>query len=208
MLPKESPSAAHLAVGFIIGVIVTIVYATTVGRPVPSVLAGWAALAITFVVSMMWTLWPLDPEQTAARARREEPSRTLTHTIALVAAVLSLVGVVIVIASGNQEDRIASIVVAVLAALSSWAMIHVLYGLHYARLFYSDPKGGIDYHQEQDPQYTDFFYTGFAVGMSYAISDTDLASTPMRKAALGQSLLAYVFGAMILAALINLIAGL
>lgn len=208
MLSKESPSAAHLGVGAVIGVVVGVISVSVSGRPVPSILAGWAALALTFVISMVWTLWPLDPPQTAARARREEPSRTLTHTVALTAAVLSLVGVVIVIASGNQEDRIAGIVVAVLAALSSWAMIHVLYGLHYARLFYAEPKGGIDYHQDEDPQYSDFFYTAFAVGMSYAISDTDLASSTMRRSAFAQSLLAYVFGAMILAALINLIAGL
>lgn len=208
MLSKESPSAAHLGVGAIVGLIVGTIFLVVSGRLMPSVLAGWAALALTFVVSMVWTLWPLGPQQTASRARREEPSRTLTHTVALVAAVLSLVGVLIVIASGNQEDRIASIVVAVLAALSSWAMIHVLYALHYARLYYGDPKGGIDYHQQEDPQYSDFFYTGFAVGMSYAISDTDLASSTMRRSAFAHSLLAYVFGAMILAALINLIAGL
>lgn len=208
MLPKESPSAAHLAVGAVLGVIVGAIFAATTGRLVASVLAGWAALALTFVVSMIWTLWPLDPAQTSARSTREEPSRRLTHTVALAAAVLSLAGVIAVMASGSQEDRIASIVVAVLAALSSWAMIHVLYALRYAWIYYTEPKGGIDYHQTQDPQYSDFFYTGFAVGMSYAISDTDLASTQMRKSALAQSLLAYVFGAMILAALINLIAGL
>lgn len=208
MLPKESPSAAHLGVGAIIGCVVGLGFGLATGRIVPSILAGWAALAITFVASMTWTLWPLDAAATGARATREEPSRQLTHTVALAAALLSLAGVFIVIASGNQEDRIASIVVAVLAALSSWAMIHVLYALRYARNYYGDPKGGIDFHQDEDPQYSDFLYTAFAVGMTFAISDTDLESAQMRKSALAQSLLAYVFGAMILAALINLIAGL
>jgi uncharacterized membrane protein len=97
--------------------------------------------------------------------------------------------------------------VAVLSVVSSWAAVHTLLALGYARIYNGEPEGGIDFHQSEPPQYSDFAYVAFTVGMSYAISDTDVGSSAIRRLALGHAL-SYLFGTVTLAALINLVAGL
>ena len=67
---------------------------------------------------------------------------------------------------------------------------------------------GIDFHTDTPPAYSDFLYTAFAVGMSYAISDTDLCTTQIRRIALRHAWLSYLFGTVVVAATINLVAGL
>ena len=91
--------------------------------------------------------------------------------------------------------------------LTSWAAIHTVFALRYARLFFADYAGGIDFHQAEAPRYSDFAYLAFAVGMSFAISDTDLASWRMRRHALRHALLAYLFGTVIIALIVNITAG-
>ncbi len=93
----------------------------------------------------------------------------------------------------------------------SWLTIHTLFAMVYAK-HYFDPKqpGGIDFNargsEPEQPCYKDFFYVAFAVGMSFAISDTNLTSTRLRATALGHGLLSFVFGSIIVASVVNLLA--
>jgi uncharacterized membrane protein len=80
--------------------------------------------------------------------------------------------------------------------------------LRYAQLYYTRPQGGVNFNQETPPRYLDFAYPAFTIGMTFQVSDTDLEKPEIRVAALRHGLLSYLFGAVILAATINLIAGL
>lgn len=84
------------------------------------------------------------------------------------------------------------------------------HGLHdrYAELYYDDEPGGIDFGDSHLPAYSDFAYLAFTVGMTFQVSDTEVTGSMLRKAVLRQALLSYVFGAVIIATLINLVAGL
>jgi uncharacterized membrane protein len=75
-------------------------------------------------------------------------------------------------------------------------------------LYYSGMVGGIDFNQTELPRFTDFAYLAFTIGMTYQVSDTNLRSTQIRAAALRHSLLSFLFGSMILATMVNLVAGL
>jgi len=75
-------------------------------------------------------------------------------------------------------------------------------------LYYSDNTGGINFNQEARPSYPDFAYLAFTIGMTFQVSDTALQIPRVRATALRHSLLAYLFGAIILASTINLVAGL
>ena len=76
--------------------------------------------------------------------------------------------------------------------------MHTVYVLRYARLYYSPPEGGIDFHGEQ-PDYTDFAYLGLTIGMTFQVSDTDLTGKRVRRIALHHALTSYVFGTVIVA---------
>jgi uncharacterized membrane protein len=71
-----------------------------------------------------------------------------------------------------------------------------------------EPVGGIDFKQEPDPTYRDFAYVGFTVGMTFQVSDTDIGKSTIRTAVLRHALLSFVFGSVILAITINLLASL
>ena len=86
--------------------------------------------------------------------------------------------------------------------------MHTVYTLQYARLYYSDEPGGIDFNQAAPPRYADFAYLSLTMGMTFQVSDTDLQTSTIRATALRQALLSYLFGVVIVATTINLIASL
>ena len=91
----------------------------------------------------------------------------------------------------------------------SWGVIHTVYALRYARLYYAAPVGGIDFkHKGYDPCYRDFAYVAFTVGMTYQVSDTDIGAHEIRYTVLRHALLSFFFGAVILATTVNVIASL
>jgi uncharacterized membrane protein len=75
-------------------------------------------------------------------------------------------------------------------------------------MYYEGAEGGVNFHQDEPPSYRDFAYLALTLGMTFQVSDTDLRTTAIRATALRHALLSYVFGTVILAATINLIAGL
>jgi uncharacterized membrane protein len=194
-------------VGVVLGAITAIIVQCGFHRWYFSLLVGWDTLALTFIVWTWWTVWRFDGSATEHHASTEEPGRRTVRAIIVVGAVVSLAGVGLFIWAPPDVRRWAA-VLAVASIVTSWIAIHTLYALSYARIYYTNSTHGIDFNQQERPQYSDFAYLACAVGMSFAISDTNLKSSEMRKTALGHALLSYVFGSVIIASVVNLIAGL
>ncbi|MEP6759465.1 MAG: DUF1345 domain-containing protein, partial [Actinomycetota bacterium] len=97
--------------------------------------------------------------------------------------------------------------VAVITVVFSWLAVHTIFTLRYAHLYYHE-GGGIDFHDNKEPNYRDFAYVAFTLGMTYQVSDTNLTSRPIRAAALRHALLSYVFGITVIAMTINVVASL
>ncbi len=129
----------------------------------------------------------------------------ITAGVALIAAVGLLL-----VRAGQAHGATKAYLVAVgaLAVIASWATIHTVYTLRYARTYYRDQPGGVDFNEDDPPAYLDFAYLSFTIGMTFQVSDTDLTGKPLRRIALGHALLSYLFGALILALSINVVAGL
>ena len=205
---RDVTPAARLTVAVGGGVITAFGVAVTYGASVAAaVLSGWAATGLVFA-GWSWTfLWSLDAGQTRSHSTREEPTRLVTHGIVLGAGVMSLVGVAVVLAT-HERGRVVALVAALVAVIASWTSMHTVYALHYARLWYTPPYGEIDFHQEEPPRYSDFAYVAFTVAMSFAMSDPDVRSSDLRRVVLGHALLSYLFGTVIVALLVNVVAGL
>jgi uncharacterized membrane protein len=174
-------------------------------------LIGWDAAATVFGVWVWAIMIVMGPELTAAHATKEEPGRAQSDVIVVVASIASLAAVGYVLtrasaASGHDRDWLAAL--GVLSVGLSWFAVHTLFALRYARLYYGDPEGGIGFNQPSPPRYLDFAYLAFTIGMTFQVSDTDLKTSPIRATVLRQALVAYLFGAVILGAMINLIASL
>ena len=191
------------------------------GRYAPII--GWDAAALVFLLWTWLTIWPQDPAGTRRLATREDPSRATVDVIMLCIAGFSLGAVALVLfgASGtNRAVETTRVLLSVFSVAVSWTVVHSVYCLKYASLYYSTvveaedpsggggPGGGIGFAGGQSPDYADFAYLAFTIGMTYQVSDTDLTARAIRRAALRHSLFAFVFGTVILAVTINLVAGL
>ena len=173
-----------------------------------SLLIGWDVLAVTFMAWTWAVIWPYDPAQTASHAEYEEPGRQTVFALILFGALASLVGVGVLLAKARPDNfGVVAPAVAVASVVISWFAVHTLYALTYAKIYFQEkPVGGIDFNTEHPPRYSDFAYVAYAVGMSFAISDTNLTSSRMRATALVHGLLSYLFGSVIVASVVNLIA--
>ncbi|MBT2502375.1 DUF1345 domain-containing protein [Curtobacterium sp. ISL-83] len=193
----------------IIGVLVGIAAAVVVGPQwAPSI--GWAAACATYVVTA-WPLLRFDAERTARSAAREDPRRTVTDLLLVGAAIASVVALLVVLSGarglhGPAQDLAAAL--GVVSVFLSWLLVQTLYTLRYAEYYYSGTPGGIDFNQPEPPRYSDFAYFAVTVGMTYQVSDTTIRSSEVRVATLRHALLSFFFGTVVIASVINLVAGL
>jgi uncharacterized membrane protein len=195
-----------LAVAIVGGVVAALLGAV---RAAP--LIGWDILALVYTGWTWFTVWRLDPAEAEAEAKREDPSRDSTDLVVLGAAIASLIAVGMVLfgaggASGNSKYLYAGL--ALVSVFVSWTIVHTVFTLKYARLYYSGAPGGIDFNDTGAPDYPDFAYLAFTVGMTFQVSDTDIQSRQIRRTVLRQAWLSFPLVAVIIAASINLVAGL
>lgn len=179
--------------------------------PALGVLVGWDAAALAYLVWVWVRIWPMDAEATARLAVREDPGRGPRELLLLVAGLASLLAVAFVLArtrSLQAPTELLHVAVGLLSVLVSWAVVHTVFTARYARLYYTGADGGINFNQTSPPRYTDFAYVAVTVAVTFQVSDTNLTSGEMRTTVLRHALLSYLFGAIIIAITINLLAGL
>ena len=210
--PGKTTSSAKLkvAVALLLGFIVGIA-AVKLGALHSAPLLGWDTAALVYLIWTWLVIWPMDAAVTKSHAVREDPSRTISDVVVLVASIASLVAVgLILIQSGNSHGTLQLLQVALgfVSVVVSWATVHTLFALRYAELYYANPEGGVDFNDKDSPMYKDFAYLAFTVGMTFQVSDTEISSKQIRHTILRQALIAYMFGTVIVASTINLIAGL
>ncbi len=208
---QSVPSAARrlgsiIAFSVMVGALVGIL---TNWKVVP--LVAWDTLALTYIVSTWRRILKFDAALVKLHALREDPSRTIADLILIVASIASLIAVGILLVGSKTTTsfgQISSAGLSVVSVVVSWLLIHTIFTLHYAELYYTHPEGGIEFGTTEAPIYIDFAYLAFTVGMTYQVSDTNLNKRKFRTAVLRQALLSFVFGTIIVATTINLVAGL
>ena len=177
-----------------------------------SVLVGWD-VAAAFVVGSVWSfIAALDAAATQLVATREDDSRAVVDLIMVAASLVSLVGVIVGLAHARTHSGAVSSVltaVAVLTVFLSWFTVHTLFVLRYAHLYYTEPVGGIVFADvDVNPDYMDFVYVAFTVGMTFQVSDTGIAKRAIRRAVIRHALLSYLFGTVVVGVAINVVGNL
>jgi uncharacterized membrane protein len=179
-----------------------------------ALVAGWDAAALTFLVS----IWPIilraDGPHVAQLATREDETRGTAAVLLVGASVASLLGVIFALNLAGREAgpvRLLLIGDAVLTVVLSWTVVNTVYTLRYADLHFRSREAGIafgDPDGQEPPTYRDFAYVAFTIGMCYQVSDTTIRDRRIRGTVLSQAFLSYLFGVVIVAGSVNLIAGL
>ena len=146
-----------------------------------------------------------------ANARDEDFTRVSADLVLLVASVASLIAIFFLVDEAGKRHGAARVVLAILAVtvvVLSWLLVQTVYTVRYGDLYYGDPIGGIDFNDGGDPDYHDFLYLAFTIGMTYQVSDTNLGTKTLRRTAIRHAFLSFVFVTVILAVTINVVASL
>jgi uncharacterized membrane protein len=174
-------------------------------------LIGWDVGALLLITWIWWAVGRLTPEESRTHARREDTSIRLTEVIVLAAgvALLAAVGLALIRAGhATGGTKAYLIALGIVSVALSWSLVHTVFTLRYARTYYAEPVGGIDFNEDDPPTYLDFVYLALTIGMTFQVSDTNLTIKSIRRIALSHALLSYLFGAVIVALVINVVSSL
>ncbi|HTH28507.1 MAG TPA: DUF1345 domain-containing protein [Sphingobium sp.] len=175
-----------------------------------ALMAGFDLAALAFVGSL-GSLYRHDQARMRSHARENDANRV----VMLVVTVIVLLVLMVLIASelAQRQAPSAPMIALILATLAlAWVFSNIVYALHYAYLYYSsDADGrdrrGIDFPGTDEPDYWDFTYFAFTLGMTFQTSDTGISSRAVRQTVTFHCLAAFVFNLGILAFTINVLGG-
>lgn len=208
---RQKHAVLRLVVMVAVGVAAAVATGAVWGWELAPVI-GWVAASALFSTWVWVVVATQDADSTRAHATLEEPAVGVVDLLIVLLTVASLgsLGLVLVAAAEAQGfERFALAALGLVSVALSWVLLHTLFTLRYARLYYGGPEqGGIDFNQKTAPQYSDFAYFSFTVGMTFQVSDASITDRVVRVTVLRHALLSFVFGSVILATTINLIAGL
>ncbi len=177
------------------------------------ILGVWDAYVYT-VLGLVWaTIVTAEPREVVKRARLEDNSRAaiFIFVIAAACASVSVVPAELGTAKGLGHAQAGGhVLFAILTVVSSWVLIHTVFTLRYAHVFYDSddgkPPGGLNFPDEPEPDYLDFAYFSFIIGMTSQVSDVSISSASLRRLALVHGLISFVFNVVIIALTLNAVA--
>ena len=209
----HAPDLRRLVTAAAVGLIVAAAIWQFVSWQV-AVLSGWDAAALTFLITVWAIIARTDGPHTEHLVLREDLTRDTSRLLLLAASGASLVAVVFALHLAGRESgaqRVLLISVATVTVVVSWTVVNTVFTLRYAHQYYSSPREGVDFGgapATAQPDYRDFAYLAFTIGMTFQVSDTSLRDRRIRRTVLFHALLSYVFGVVIVAAGVNIVAGL
>jgi uncharacterized membrane protein len=167
----------------------------------------WVSFAVTILVLMWINIGIAHPRDLPKLSRLEDSSRTLILIFVIVAAIASLFAVIVLLDSTdkNSPEWPRNRLLGISAIASAWILVHSVFTLRYAHLYYGNdlkqtkPPGGLDFPNDPEPDYLDFAYFSFVIGMTSQVSDVAVESKIMRRTALAHGLLSFGFNAIIIA---------
>jgi len=206
---RHPHSIVRVIVMVVVGAIAGVVTGTLASWQLAATV-GWSTAALLYTVWVWAAIGRQDAASTRRLATREEPTRGISDALLVILGIASLFSLGFVLIPAAETDGLERLGLAALALTSvalSWVLLHTLFTLRYARLYYQN-DGGIDFNQPEPPRYSDFAYFSFNLGMTFQVSDTNVTNHVVRATVLRHAVLAFVYGTVILATTINLVAGL
>ena len=176
----------------------------------------WVVFSISYIITSWIIFFTMPVADIEKRANKEDGSRIFVLISVLVSSFASMFTVMLLMLSAGKSsgNNIGNIVLTITGIMSSWTLLHTIFTLHYAHLYYSKTQSddassaGLDFPKEKKPDYIDFAYFSFVIGMTFQVSDVQISSRIIRRTALAHGLLAFALNTFVVALTINLLAGL
>ncbi|GGB79071.1 hypothetical protein GCM10011325_03260 [Dyadobacter sediminis] len=182
----------------------------------------WLSYCLTSLFLSWVTILSSHPSEVKKEVFAQDSSRTLIFLFTVTAAFASLFAILILLQSSSQTSSQADldghILLSLACVISSWCLVHTIFTMRYAHLYYQNVKNtdrnknqkpaGLDFPDEDQPDYLDFTYFSFVLGMTFQVSDVTINSKEIRRLVLVHSLLSFAFNTVIVAFSINIVSGL
>lgn len=174
-----------------------------------------------FCVSMILFSWILftttNSDDLCVVVEKQDDGLKIIFTIVLVAVSFSVFGALALLLEKNETNtnKFSHTIISLSPVLLSWILLHTMFSIRYAHLYHDHGSlgtgsnvGGIEFPSDEDPDYLDFAYFSFVIGMTFQVSDVTVSSRAIRRFVLMHSLISFAFNTIIVALTINTIAGL
>jgi uncharacterized membrane protein len=179
--------------------------------PAVSLLVSWNVSVLLFLALIFALMFTSDDSDMKERAKATDEGRFTVLAVSFLAVLISLGATIVVLSQvrhGEGSDGVFHAALAAFTIASSWIFIHVIFTEHYAHEYYlaldRRGAGGLIFPDKAPPNYIDFLYFSFTIGVANQTADVSVASRAMRATVLVQSVISYLFNAFILALTVNI----
>ncbi len=174
-------------------------------------LVAWDAGVMLYLAAVLHLAAVADAHHIRRRARVQDEGQVAILVLTAVAALASLGAIFALLSTTHGNPRQASdLILATITIVMSWAFTHMMFALHYAHEYYDEnggKGGGMDFPGgEREPDYWDFMYFSFVIGMCAQVSDVTVSCKPIRRTVFGHSVISFIFNAALLALTVNIAA--
>ena len=178
---------------------------------------GWDTFSLCMIIINWITFSVTNSNQIREQSKVQDSGRTIVFFIVLIATIASFLAVLLIIVSKHQStsSETMHLIVAIAGMIFSWFLIHTIFTLRYAHIFYGDSEekpeihaAGLKFPGDKNPDFFDFAYFAFVLGMTFQVSDVQITSNKIRRMAMWHGLLSFGYNTIMIALTINLIAGL
>ena len=181
------------------------------------IILTWDAFAISMVL-VSWNLFlSTSNKDLCFIVKRQDDGLKVIFIIVIMATCISVLGTLILSTSkiGSVTDRVYHMFLTLSPVLLSWILLHTIFVVRYAHLYHDHNEletgskiSGIVFPGKTEPDYIDFAYFSFVIGMTFQVSDVVITSSVIRRFVLMHSIISFGFNTIIVALTINSIAGL
>ena len=200
----------RLFASFLIGTALFLAFPNT-ERLATRILLGWDIAVIVYLTLAFVMVSRFDIALVRRRAATEDEGGRLILILTVLAAIASLAAILAELGSARGTDPAHGnfyVADAVLTIVLSWTFIHVIFAFHYAHEFYGEGRdqhvGGLEFPDDDQPNYWDFIYFSFVIGMTFQVSDVQVTSKLIRRLVVAHGIVSFVFNVAILALMVNI----
>jgi uncharacterized membrane protein len=208
------PSIYKLIISFAFATIISACLMPFRMEGMTRVMIGWDCFSICMIFISGVVFSSMRPRQIRVLAKQEDAGRIVVFIIVLAATVGSLLGVMLLL--GNKDKWLLGkgmeTFIYITGVICSWILLHTMFTYRYALLYYGEHPLDPDIHtvglqipNELWPDYLDFAYFAFVIGMTFQVSDIEISSRMIRRVALVHGLLSFLFNTVIVALTINVV---
>ncbi|WP_113662942.1 DUF1345 domain-containing protein [Pedobacter nanyangensis] len=206
-------AAEHLGISLVVAVMVYFFSAPLFNNFLSRIMLSWITFC-TIQTGISWLVFvKSSAKQTRQHAGIEDGGRAIVSLTVLLATFAGMMAVfILLIKTDNSSKQWIDVLLGMVGMFLSWILVHTSYTSRYAHLYYDVKAGklhkGLVFPGDEAPDFIDFAYHSFVIGMTFQVSDIDITSKRMRRLTLGHSLISFVFNTCIVALTISAVAGL